>query len=125
GAPIGEHQLVKQMVANMVKGYEYSRYLWMRAGWMKNRGERNTRETALAKWVACEEAERASHSAVQLHGSYGFSDEYPVERFFRNSKGAAIYEGTREIQTLMQADYALGYRKDKQLERELPPVAQE
>ncbi len=125
GVEIGEHQLVKQMIANMVKGYEYSRYLWMKAGVLKNEGKRNTRETALAKWVACEEAEQAAHSAVQIHGAYGYSDEYPVERFFRNSKGAAIYEGTREVQTIMQADYALGYRKDKPLERELPIVGQE
>ena len=79
----------------------------------------------MAKWVACDEAERAAHSAVQIHGAYGFSDEYPVERFFRNSKGAAIYEGTREIQTIMQADYALGNRTDKALERDLPKVEQE
>ena len=125
GVEIGQHQLVKQMIANMVKGYEYSRYLWMKAGLLKNQGKRNTRETALAKWVACDEAERAAHDAVQVHGAYGFSDEYPVERFFRNSKGAAIYEGSREVQTLMQADYALGYRKDKPLERELPVVEQE
>lgn len=125
GIPIGEHQLVKQMIANMVKGYEYSRFLWMRAGVLKNQGVRNTRETALAKWVACDEAERAAHSAVQIHGAYGYSDEYPVERFFRNSKGAAIYEGTREIQTIMQADYALGNRTDKALERDLPKVEQE
>ncbi len=125
GVEIGEHQLVKQMIANMVKGYEYSRYLWMKAGVLKNEGKRNTRETALSKWVACDEAEQAAHSAVQIHGAYGYSDEYPVERFFRNSKGAAIYEGTREVQTLMQADYALGYRKDKPLERELPIVGQE
>lgn len=125
GVKIGEHQLVKQMIANMYKGYEYSRHLWTKAGWLKNQGVRNTRETALAKWVACEEAEQAAHAAVQVHGAYGFSDEYPVERFFRNSKGAAIYEGSREVQTLMQADYELGYRSDKPLEKNLPVVEQE
>jgi alkylation response protein AidB-like acyl-CoA dehydrogenase len=57
---------------------------------------------------------------VQIHGAYGFSDEYPVERYLRNSKGAVIYEGTSEIHQLMQADYALGYRDDRPLRRELP-----
>jgi len=118
--PISEHQLVKQMIANMSAGYEYSRLLWLKAGWMRNQGIRSTRETAMAKWIACREAEKAASDAVQVHGAYGFSDEYPVERFFRNSKGAAIYEGSREIQTLMQADYALGLRQDRPRKINLP-----
>jgi glutaryl-CoA dehydrogenase (non-decarboxylating) len=123
--PIANHQLVKQMIANMEAGYEYSRLLWLKAGWKKNLGEPNTRETSLAKWIACREAEAAAANAVQVHGAYGFSDEYPVERFYRNSKGASIYEGTREIHTLMQADYALGFREDKPLRAHLPIVNQE
>ena len=119
-APIGEHQLVKEMIANMAAGYEYSRLLWIKAGWLRNIGQRSTRETAMAKWIACQEAEKAAADAVQVHGAYGFSDEYPVERFYRNSKGASIYEGTREIQKLMQADYALGIRADKLRRRNLP-----
>ncbi|MCH8027949.1 MAG: acyl-CoA dehydrogenase family protein [candidate division Zixibacteria bacterium] len=124
GVTIGEHQLVKQMIANMEAGYEYSRNLCFKAGWLKNQGKRSTRETSLAKWIACREAEKAAADAVQVFGAYGFSDEYPVERYYRNSKGASIYEGTREIHTLVQADYALGKRIDKELERDLPPVAQ-
>jgi len=125
GSPIGDHQLVKQMIANMEAGYEFSRLLWLKAGWKKNSGEPNTRETSMAKWIACREAEKAAADAVQVHGAYGFSDEYPVERFYRNSKGASIYEGTREIHTLMQADYALGNRADKPLRVHLPIVEQE
>jgi len=121
---IAEHQLVKQMIANMEAGYEYGNCLWLKAGWLKNQGLRSTRATSLAKWVACREAEEAAANAVQVFGAYGFSDEYPVERFYRNAKGASIYEGTREIHTLMQADYALGLRKDKQLEKDLPEVEQ-
>ena len=117
---IAEHQLVKEMIANMAAGYEFSRLLWLKSGWMRNEGLRSTRETALAKWIACQEAEKAAADAVQVHGAYGFSDEYPVERFYRNSKGASIYEGTREIQKLMQADYALGVRKDKPRRCNLP-----
>ncbi len=118
--PIAEHQLVKEMIANMAAGYDYSRLLWLKTGWMRNQGIRSTRETAMAKWIACREAESAATDAVQVHGAYGFSDEYPVERFFRNSKGASIYEGTREIQKLMQADYAFGFRKDKPRRCSLP-----
>lgn len=118
---IAEHQLVKEMIANMYAGYEYSRLLWMKAGWLRNAGIRATRETSLAKWIACQEAEKAAADAVQIHGAYGFCDEYPVERFYRNCKGASIYEGTREIHKLMQADYILGYRQDKPRRCNLPP----
>jgi glutaryl-CoA dehydrogenase (non-decarboxylating) len=121
---IATHQLVKQMIANMEAGYEYSTYLWLKAGWLKNQGKRSTKATSLSKWIACREAESAAANAVQVFGAYGFSDEYPVERFYRNSKGASIYEGTREIHTLMQADYVLGLRQDTPIERDLPVVEQ-
>ena len=77
------------------------------------RGRRNTRETSLAKLYACQASEQAASDAVQIHGAYGFSSEYNVERFYRNAKGAQIYEGSREIHKLLQADYALGLRTDK------------
>ena len=120
GVPIGQHQLVKQMIANMVRDYEISRLLWLKAGWLKNEGRRNTKETSLAKWYSTVTSERAASDAIQIFGSYGYSDEYPVGRFWRNSKGAVIYEGTREIHTLMQADYALGYRADRPTRVSLP-----
>jgi glutaryl-CoA dehydrogenase (non-decarboxylating) len=120
GVAIGEHQLVKQMIAHMVRDYEVSRLLWLRAGALKNQGRRNTKETSLAKWYSTVASERAASDAVQIFGSYGYSDEYPVGRFWRNSKGAVIYEGTREIHTLMQADYALGYRVDRPTRVSLP-----
>ncbi|MBV8172110.1 MAG: acyl-CoA dehydrogenase family protein [Candidatus Eremiobacteraeota bacterium] len=121
GTEIGKHQLVQEMIARMVLAYDAARLLYLRAGWLKNRGERNTRETALAKWYATDAANRAADDALQIHGAYGFSDEYPVARFLRNSRGSIIYEGTREIQKIMQAEYALGYRKDKRARCELPP----
>ncbi len=121
GRPIAEHQLVKEMIARMARDYEISRLLYLRAGWLKNQGLRNTRETSLAKWYATVASEQAAGDAVEVHGAYGYSDEYPVERFYRNSKGAVIYEGTREIHTLMQADYALGYREDRPARVTLPP----
>jgi glutaryl-CoA dehydrogenase (non-decarboxylating) len=121
GQAIGEHQLVKEMIAQMVSDYDASRLLWLRAGWMKNQGLRNTRETSLAKWFSTVASERAASDAVQIHGGNGYSDEYPVGRFYRNCKAAVIYEGTREIHKLMQADYALGYRQDKPRRVDLAP----
>ena len=120
GKALAEHQLVKQKIAQMAADYEISVLLYQKVGWMKNVGLRNTRETSLAKWYSTDAAQRAANAAVQVFGSYGFSDEYPVERFYRNSKGATIYEGTSEIHTLLQADYALGYRVDKPLRTNLP-----
>lgn len=117
---IDHHQLVKEMFAEMIYGYDAGRLLWMKAGWIKNKGIRSTRETSLAKWFCTDQAEKAAYNAVQIHGAYGFSDEYPVERFFRNSKGAAMYEGTREIHKLMQADYFLGFRTDHDVRCMLP-----
>ena len=120
GVEIGEHQLVKEMIAQMESDYQAARLLWVRAGWLKNVGRRNTRETGLAKWFATVASERAAGDAVQVHGANGYSDEYPVGRFYRNCKGAVIYEGTREVHTLMQADYVLGYRQDKPTRCSLP-----
>jgi len=120
GVEIGQHQLVKEMIAQMESDYQASRLLWMRAGFLKNTGRRNTRETGLAKWFSTVASERAAGDCVQVHGANGYSDEYPAGRFYRNCKGAVIYEGTREIHKIMQADYLLGYRADKPTRCELP-----
>jgi alkylation response protein AidB-like acyl-CoA dehydrogenase len=120
GQRIGEHQLVQEMIAKMAQSYEAARLLYMQAGWLKNQGRRNTRETSVAKWYATDASVLAALDAIQVHGSYGYSDEYDVERFLRNAKGAVIYEGTSQIHTLMQAQYALGYRQDRPLRCELP-----
>jgi alkylation response protein AidB-like acyl-CoA dehydrogenase len=120
GKEIGKFQLIQQKIATMVQSYEAARLLYLRAGWMKNQGLRNTRETSLAKWFSTEASFQAASEAIQVHGAYGYSDEYDVERYLRNAKGAVIYEGTSEIHQLMQAGYALGYRKDATLRCELP-----
>jgi glutaryl-CoA dehydrogenase (non-decarboxylating) len=120
GVEIGSHQLVKEMIAQMESDYQASRLLWLRSGWMKNVGRRHTREVGLAKWFATVASERAASDAVQIHGANGYSDDYPVGRFYRNCKGAVIYEGTREIHKIMQADYLLGIRSDRPSRCELP-----
>lgn len=117
---IGKFQLVQQKIARMVQSYEAARLLYLRAGWMKNRGIRNTRQTSLAKWFATDASFDAAAEAIQVHGAYGYSDEFDVERYLRNAKGAIIYEGTSEIHQIMQAGYALGYREDVPLRCELP-----
>jgi glutaryl-CoA dehydrogenase (non-decarboxylating) len=122
GVPIGKHQLVQQMIANMVAGHEASRLLVMKAAELKNRGIRNTKETSLAKWYATEAALRAADDAVQIYGSYGFANDYPVERYLRNARGSTIYEGTSQIHQILQAEYALGYREDKPLSHPQPPA---
>jgi len=120
GREIGKFQLVQQKIAKMVQSYEMARLLYLQAGWMKNQGNRNTRETSLAKWFATDASFEAASEAIQIHGAYGYSDEYDVERYLRNARGGVIYEGTSEIHQLMQAGYALGYRQDAPLRCELP-----
>ncbi len=120
GQKIGSFQLVQQLIAKMALNYDISTLLWQRVGWLKNQGIRNTKETSMAKWFATEAAFEAASDAVQVHGAYGFSAEYQVERYLRNSKGAVIYEGTTQIHQILQAQYALGYRHDKPLRCELP-----
>jgi glutaryl-CoA dehydrogenase (non-decarboxylating) len=120
GKPIGKHQLVQQKIANMVAGRDIGRLLYYQIGWMKNQGMRCTREVSLAKWTNCQNAFQAADDAIQIHGAHGYSDEYPVERYFRNARGALIYEGTQEIHQLVQAEYALGDRVDKPVTQPLP-----
>jgi glutaryl-CoA dehydrogenase (non-decarboxylating) len=110
GQPIGKYQFVQDMIAEMVLGYETSKLLVMQAAWMKDQGMRNTRETSLAKWHATEAAFRAAHLAIQVHGAYGYSAEYGIERYFRNARAPIIYEGTTQIHKMMQAEHALGLR---------------
>lgn len=126
GKPIASHQLIQEKIARMSQDYDIARLLYIRAGWLKNQGIRNTRETSFAKKFATESSFRAADDAIQIHGAYGYSDEFDVERYLRNARGAIIYEGSSEIQTLIQAGYALGERVEKPLRCEMPaydPVA--
>jgi glutaryl-CoA dehydrogenase (non-decarboxylating) len=120
GKPIAEHQLIQEKIAKMSQDYEIARLLYYQVGWLKNQGRRCTRETSFAKKFATEASFSAASDAIQIHGAYGYSDEYEVERYLRNARGAMIYEGSSEIQTLIQAGYALNERSDKPLRCELP-----
>ena len=101
--------------------YQMCHLLWLRAGYLKNEGKPNARATSLAKWQATVRSEKAASMAIEVHGANGYSNDYPVERYLRNCKAAVIYEGTRDIHTLMQADWALGLKGEKPARRSLPP----
>ena len=122
GQEIGHYQFVQDMIATMILGYETSKLLVMQAAWMKNEGRRSTRETSLAKWHATESAFEAAHLAIQVFGSYGYSHEIGIERYFRNARAPIIYEGTSQIHKLMQAEHALGYRQLNGKNGEVSPI---
>lgn len=110
GKPIASFQLVQQMIADMVVECEAGRLLVYRAGHLKNKGEPNTRETSIAKYYCSEMVNRVAYKAIQLHGGYGFSGEYDVERFYRDARINTLYEGTSQIQQLIIGAIELGVR---------------
>jgi len=110
GRAIGSFQLVQDLIARMIVDTEAARLLVFRAGHLKNQGVRCTREVSIAKYFASEAAVRCALDAIQVHGSYGYSNEYPVERYLRDAKVATIYEGTSQIQKLLIASQELGIR---------------
>jgi glutaryl-CoA dehydrogenase (non-decarboxylating) len=121
GQKIANFQLVKQKIADMEADYQMSHLLWLKAGWLKNEGKPSARAASLAKWQATIRSEKAASMAIEIHGANGYTNDYPVERYLRNCKAAIIYEGTRDIHTLMQADWALGMKKEKAARVTLPP----
>jgi alkylation response protein AidB-like acyl-CoA dehydrogenase len=110
GRPIGSFQLVQDLIARMIVDTEAARLLVFRAGHLKNQGVRCSREVSIAKYFASEAAVRCALDAIQVHGAYGYSNEYPVERYLRDAKVATIYEGTSQIQKLLIASHDLGIR---------------
>jgi acyl-CoA dehydrogenase len=101
GQPILAHQAVNFMIADMAKDIEAARLLVWRAAWEIDQGRRNTRFAAYAKAFAADVAMRVATDAVQVHGGYGYSTEYPVEKLMRDAKIYQIYEGTSQIQRLI------------------------
>jgi glutaryl-CoA dehydrogenase (non-decarboxylating) len=120
GQEIGRYQLVQQMVARMSRDYEICRLLYFKVAYLKNKGLRHTREVSMCKQYATDAAFNAANDAIEVHGAYGYSAEYPVERFLRNARAPIIYEGTREVHTILQGEYALGYRQDRPVKKQLP-----
>ncbi len=121
GQTIANFQLVKQKIAEMEADYEMTHLLWLKTGYLKNEGKPSAKAASLAKWQATTRSETAASMAIEVHGANGYTNDYPVERYLRNCKAAVIYEGTRDIHTLMQADWALGLKKEKKARVSLPP----
>ena len=99
--PIASFQLVQEMIADMVVDTEAARALVWRAGWLKDTGQPNTKETSVAKLFATEAAVRSANTAIQVHGGSGYVDDYPVERYLRDARVTTLYEGTSQIQKLI------------------------
>jgi butyryl-CoA dehydrogenase len=99
--PIASFQLVQEMIADMVVDTEAARALVWRAGWLKDTGRPNTKETSVAKLFATEAAVRSANTAIQVHGGSGYVDDYPVERYLRDARVTTLYEGTSQIQKLI------------------------
>jgi alkylation response protein AidB-like acyl-CoA dehydrogenase len=103
GRFISEFQAIQNKLADMATSIEAARLLTYRAGYLKDQGERVTRESSMAKLFSSEIAVRVADEAVQIHGGYGFIKDYPVEKFYRDVKLCTIGEGTSEIQRLVIA----------------------
>ena len=107
GQPIAEFQAIQWMIADMATELEAARLLVLRAAWLKDQGQRFTKEAAMAKLFASEAAVRACYKAIQIHGGYGYTKDYPVERLYRDARLTTIGEGTSEIQRLVIARHIL------------------
>jgi alkylation response protein AidB-like acyl-CoA dehydrogenase len=103
GRPIGEHQAIRFMLADMATEHDAARLLTLRAAGLKEARRPHRRESSVAKLFASEAAQRAVVKAVQIHGGYGYLEDFPVERLFRDARVQTIYEGTSEIQRLVIA----------------------
>jgi alkylation response protein AidB-like acyl-CoA dehydrogenase len=99
--PIASFQMVQDMLAQMKIDTEAARLLVYNAGWVKNQGKVSTIPVSMAKYFAAEAAKRNADMAIQIHGGYGFSDEYIPEKLWRDSRVASLYEGTSQIQKLI------------------------
>ena len=98
GRPIARFQLVQELIADMAVETDAARFLTWRVATMADRGERHSLESSIAKFYASEVAVRAANAAVQVHGGYGYVDEYPVGKYLRDARVTTLYEGTRQIQ---------------------------
>ncbi len=108
GRPIGDFQLVREMIAQSAVEIDAARLLTLRAAHLRDLGQDNTLEVSMAKLYGAQMAQRVTDWAIQVHGGYGFSGEFDVERLFRDARILGLYEGTNEIQKLVIAERILG-----------------
>ena len=107
GKPIAEQQAIQWMLADAATEIEIARTMLYKAAWIKEQGRNYNKEAAMAKMFATEMAERVCRNAIQIHGGYGYSSEYPVERIYRDARLMTIGEGTSEIQRIIIARHVL------------------
>ena len=107
GQPIANFQAIQFMLADMATEIDAARLLTRKAAWKQDTGGRFSMEASIAKLFASEMANRVTHKAIQIHGGYGYSREYPLERMYRDARITEIYEGTSEIQRLVIAAWVL------------------
>ncbi len=108
GKPIANFQAIQWMIADMATELEAAENMVLRAAWLKDQGVRFTQAASMAKLFATEAANRAAYKAVQIHGGYGYTREFPVERIYRDVRVTTLYEGTSEIQRIVIARNLLG-----------------
>ena len=113
GRPIGDFQLIREMIAQSAVEIDAARLLTLRAAHMRDQGLDNTLEVSMAKLFGAQMAQRVTDWAVQVHGGYGFSGEFDVERYYRDARILGLYEGTNEIQKLIIAERILGPAANK------------
>jgi glutaryl-CoA dehydrogenase (non-decarboxylating) len=108
GKKIGSYQMIQASIAEMVAEHEAAKLLVYQAAWLKDQGLPNQYQTSIAKFYASEAAVHAANETMKIFGSYGFSTEYPAERFYRDAKSLQVVEGTSNIQKTIIAGIALG-----------------
>jgi hypothetical protein len=108
GRPIAGFQLIQEMLAEMLVETEAARLLVWRAAALKDKGVRNTVEAAMAKFVASEAAVKCANLAIQVHGGYGYIDEFPVGKYLRDARVTTLYEGTSQVQKLLLGRHLTG-----------------
>ena len=111
GQKIGEFQMNQDMIAQMIAHEEAARLLVYRAAWLADQQKPNNLETSIGKYCAAEAANYAADAAMKILGAYGYSTEFPVERYYRDAKSYQIVEGSSNVQKMIIAQDALGYRK--------------
>jgi glutaryl-CoA dehydrogenase (non-decarboxylating) len=111
GQKIGQYLMNQELIAQMVVQEEAARLLVYRAAWLADQGKPNNLETSIGKYTAAEAAAHATDAAMKILGAYGYSTEFPVERYYRDAKSYQIVEGSSNIQKMIIAQDALGYRK--------------
>ena len=108
GKPIGDFQMIRAMIVDMATEIDAARLLTYRALDMEERGLHHTKETSMAKLYASEASSKVTDMAVQIHGGYGYSKSYPVERYYRDARVTRIYEGTSEVHRMVIARGLMG-----------------